>query len=190
MDDTTSARHGPRNLELKVRCSEAELAEVRVRLGAAGTEPIALRQLDTYFTAPHGRLKLREIAGPGDERAAELIGYRRADRAGARWSDYDRVPIGPDDAPALIRALSATLGLRTVVAKTRAVALLGRTRVHLDRVDDLGCFVELETVAAPGDDHAGIESELAEIVATLGLGRFEVVAGSYAELVEALGARR
>jgi adenylate cyclase class IV len=186
MDDPTLSRNGSRNLELKVCCPEAGWTDVRVRLLSSGTRLTALRQIDTYFAVPRGRLKLREIAGPGDgERAAELIGYTRPNLAGARWSHYERVPIAPSDAPALIRALTATIGLRVVVAKTREIALLGRTRVHLDRVDDLGNFVELETVIAPDDPETGAEAELAAVVATLGLDRFVVVPGSYAELVEA-----
>src|SRR5262245_10720332 len=118
MDDPTAPRNGPRNLELKVRCSEAGLVDVRQRLLASETPLAALRQIDTYFAVPHGRLKLREIAGPGDgERAAEMIGYTRPDLTGARWSSYERVPLDPTDAPALIRALTATIGPRAVVTK-------------------------------------------------------------------------
>jgi predicted adenylyl cyclase CyaB len=162
------------------------LIDVRERLVSTGAQVVALRQTDTYFAVPRGRLKLREIAGPGaGERAAELIGYRRPDLAGARWSAYDRVPIAPDDAPALKDALTATIGPRAVVVKRREVGLLGRTRVHLDQVDGLGCFVELETVVAPDGDDADAERELAEIVTRLALDRFPVIAGSYADLVQA-----
>ena len=186
MDDRARERNEPCNLEVKVRCLAEDLADVRERLVAAGAQLTALRQVDTYFAVPLGRLKLREIAGPSaTERAAELIGYTRPDLAGARWSAYDRVPIAPDDTPALKRALTATIGPRAVVVKSREVGLLGRTRVHLDRVDGLGCFVELETVVVLGEDDAGVERELAEVVGLLGLDRFPAVAGSYADLIDA-----
>lgn len=185
MDHQTPPRNGARNLELKVRCDEAEQAHVRARLHAAGATTVRLRQIDTYFAVPRGRLKLREIAGPGEaDRAAELIGYARPDVVGARWSTYHRVPVAPADASTLKNALAATIKVRGVVAKEREVGILGRTRVHLDRVDGLGCFVELETVVSAGDDGVAAEVELAEVVAVLGLGRFEAIAGSYADLAE------
>ena len=187
MDDNGRSRNGPRNLELKVGCSDDDLVDVRERLTAAGARVTALRQTDTYFASPRGRLKLREIEGPGpDQRAAELIGYSRPDVAGARWSAYDRIPVAPMAAPALKRALTRTIGLRGVVSKRREVGVLGRTRVHLDRVDGLGCFVELETVVAPGDDDGGVERELTDVAGLLGLDRFPAVAGSYADLIDAI----
>jgi adenylate cyclase class IV len=141
-----------------------------------------MRQIDTYFAVPRGRLKLRQIAGPGEVGSAELIGYARPDVAGARWSAYDLVPVAPDDVPALKRALAATVGIRAVVTKEREVGVLRRTRVHLDNVEGLGCFVELETVVAAGDDEAGAAGELADVAALLGLEGLEPIAGSYAEL--------
>ena len=185
MDDLTSPRKAARNLELKVSCDEADLERVRARLFAAGATTIRLRQVDTYFAVPRGRLKLRETAGPnGDHRAAELIGYARPDVAGARWSAYHRVSVAPGDASTLKNALAATIDVRVVVSKVREVGLLDRTRVHLDRVEGLGCFVELETVVGPDEGGAGADVELSQVAALLGLDRLEPVAGSYADLAD------
>ena len=182
MDDSARLRNSARNLELKVRCVAAELEGIRARLLAAGVTPVRMRQIDTYFAVPRGRLKLREIAGPGEERAAELIGYTRLDLAAARWSAYDLVPVAPGDVPALKRALTSTVGVRVVVVKERDVGVIRRTRVHLDEVKGLGCFVELETVVAPGDKDETASDELSELAALLGLDGLETVAGSYADL--------
>ena len=182
MDESAPQRNTARNLELKVRCDAADLDKIRARLFAAGVTTVRMRQIDTYFAVPRGRLKLREIVGPGEERAAELIGYTRLDVAAARWSAYDLVPVSPGDAPALKRALAATVGVRVVVVKERDVGVLRRTRVHLDEVKGHGCFVELETVVAPGDEDATASDELVELAALLGLDGLETVAGSYADL--------
>ena len=185
MDDLTSPRKAARNLELKVSCDEADLWRVRDRLLAAGATTIRHRQIDTYFAVPRGRLKLREIAGANpNDRAAELIGYDRPDTAGPRWSAYHRIAVAPGDAAILKNALTATVSVRVVVAKEREVGVLSRTRVHLDRVEGLGCFVELETVVGPDEDGAGADVELSQVTALLGLDRLEPVAGSYADLAD------
>ncbi|CAA9552680.1 MAG: hypothetical protein AVDCRST_MAG73-3084 [uncultured Thermomicrobiales bacterium] len=143
-----------------------------------------LTQRDAYFAAARGRLKLRRSDEAGRDPAAELIAYHRADETGSRWSAYHRVPVAAEDARALEAALSETVGALAVVAKTRAVGVVGRTRVHLDDVAGLGAFVELETVVA-GGDRAAAETEHTAVVAELGLdrGRFAPVAGSYADLM-------
>ena len=197
-------RHPSRNLELKVRGDPARLADARARLAAAGVPARpALRQVDTYFDVPHGRLKLREIV-PADADAdadadaavlptAELIAYARPDDPAARWSAYHLAPVPAAAAPAVRATLAAALGVRTVLVKRRQVAIVGRTRVHLDLVDGLGAFIELETVL--GDDgSAGTDAdavgttaaaELAAVAALVGLDPAGdgVVAGSYADLL-------
>ena len=103
----------PLNAEFKARV--ADLAPVRARLAAmqprwAGVDA----QRDTYFDAPNGRLKLRE----GTVETA-LIAYTRADIAGVKRSDVTLAPLTPDAAAAVGAALAASLGVRTVVEKTR-----------------------------------------------------------------------
>lgn len=173
-----------RNVELKVRCDEGTLAAIERELVERGHSAVDLRQVDTYFRATSGRLKLREIASiDGDGDAAELIVYGRPDQAGARLSDYRRVTIPPSEATRLREALRSALGELVVVEKRRRVAVVGRTRVHLDRVAGLGAFVELETVLAEGDDEAAAAAELAEVAASLGIGGLAPIAGSYSDLL-------
>ncbi|MEA2511825.1 MAG: hypothetical protein QOJ59_1312 [Thermomicrobiales bacterium] len=173
-----------RNLELKVRCPPGDLSIVRERAQQFGVSPfVHLRQVDTYFAVAHGRLKLREISPSEGARSAELIAYARPDQAGPRWSSYRRVPVPAADASELRAALAETVGVAAVVTKTRDVAILGRTRIHLDSVAGLGEFVELETVIE-GQDEGDAAEELAEVADALGLGAYERIAGSYGDLVE------
>ncbi len=161
------------------------LRDARARLAGAGASPIqALAQVDTYFTAARGRLKLRETTPTGGSPTAELIAYARPDDTGPRWSAYRRVPVTPGDAAALKAALAESVGVLAVVAKTRDIACWRATRVHLDRVDGLGAFIELETVMA-GQTDAEAGAELAEAAALLGLGSGgdAPIGGSYADLV-------
>ena len=178
------AAQAARNLELKVRCGDGDLDRVRRVLRDVGVPTETLRQVDTYFAATRGRLKLRTatpLGGPGAA-TAELIAYHRPDTAAARWSAYHRAAVPPAEAPALRAGLASALGVVAEVTKTREVGLRGRTRVHLDRVAGLGTFVELETVAADRPETA-VAAELAAAAALLGLDRLEPVAGSYADLL-------
>lgn len=86
-----------------------------------------------------GRLKLRQFS----PESGELIAYSRADVAGTKQSDY---LIVPTSTPAELRALAAALGVRQTVIKTRVLLRVGQTRIHLDAVQGLGSFVELEVV--------------------------------------------
>ena len=186
-----------RNVELKVARDAASLARARVLALAAGaTVAGVLRQTDTYFHTPSGRLKLRQISEGGQAERAVLIGYARGDVAGARESDYQIVAIA--DAPGLIALLGARLGVRAQVVKERELLLLRHTRIHLDRVAQLGAFVELETLVgaaeAGRDGAAGVadaatgERELREIAAALELPLEAGIPGSYADLLERLDA--
>jgi hypothetical protein len=90
---------GPRrNIELKARCPDlARAAEAARKLGA--TRVGALRQHDTYFVVPTGRLKLREMDG----KPAELVFYQRANEPTFRGSDDHicRSRAGPDEGGAV-----------------------------------------------------------------------------------------
>jgi predicted adenylyl cyclase CyaB len=147
----------PANLELKARA--ADLAAVRERVKAVATAWLGVdEQVDTYFRAARGRLKLRESSLSG----GQLVAYLRPDQPGARRSDYVVIPV-PEPARTK-ELLAALLGVHRVVRKTREIALHENVRIHLDRVEGLGAFVELEAV---WDGSAAGEAEQARKVAFL-----------------------
>src|SRR5262249_16221946 len=137
-----------------------------------------LEQEDTFFHCPHGRLKLRKFSAA----AGELIHYERPDEAGPTTSHYVR---GPTAEPDRLRdVLAAVYGVLGVVRKRRTVQLVGRTRVPLDAVEDLGTFVELEVVL---DDAEPVEPGVAEaqrLMAVLGIGEEQLVRGAYLDLLQ------
>lgn len=170
----------PQNIELKVACSASQFGAVRDRLNQRLLRSCeTLIQVDTYFRVPCGRLKLREIESDGI-RFAELIQYDRPDVAGARTSTYQRIDVNPE----LKSALLAALGELVTVRKRRTVAIWQATRVHLDVVEGLGQFVELETVldAAEGSKERG-RAEHDDVVEWLGLANMEPIPGSYSDLL-------
>jgi homotetrameric cytidine deaminase len=165
-----------RNVELKARDAHPDRTLERAR--ALGAEDRGeLRQRDTYFAAPHGRLKLRE-QDPG---GAELIAYERPDAAEARESRYRITPV--PDAAATAEALDAALGTVVVVDKRRHLLLWEGVRIHLDRVEGLGAFVELEGVAAADSDLAREGALVARLRAELGIADDALEPRGYADLL-------
>ncbi len=173
------------NVELKARCPD--LATVRRRALDAGARPRGvLEQRDTYFVVPAGRLKLREQrADPGDGAivvSAELLHYRRADATRSRSSRYRRTPV---EDPAAMRALLLdALGPDGEVRKRRELLLAENVRIHLDEVDGLGTFVELEGVVDPvAHPRPGTTARVEHLRAALGIDQRDIVAEGYRELV-------
>jgi homotetrameric cytidine deaminase len=165
-----------RNIEIKARDADpARTLELALGLGA--TDKGVISQRDTYFARARVRLKLREQE-PGED---ELIEYRRADEAGSRTSSYRRVPVGA--AAELREALDAALGTLVVVAKRRRLLLLDNVRIHLDEVEGLGSFMELEAVAAADSDLAAEHDQVARLRAQLEIGDEALVGESYSDLL-------
>ena len=165
-----------RNIELKVRIDSVE-ALLPLALQLTGAEPEVIDQDDTYFAVTQGRLKLREFA----DGSAELIHDHRSDTPTAKAGDRVRVPV-PD--PVLLReALARGCGLRGRVRKRRWLLRAGATRIHLDRVEGLGDFMELEVVlTAEESDSTGVR--IAEgLMQALGLEHAEPLAGAYLDLL-------
>lgn len=163
-----------RNLEFKARLDDPKSVLSKARsLGADLWGD--LRQVDTYFDVPDGRLKLRETAGfPG-----ELIYYQRDEAGALRQSDYQTAP-APNPA-AVIAMLGAALGVRAVVRKKRTLLLLDTTRVHLDNVEQLGQFLEIEVPVK--DDEGAAAGTLAMLMREMGFSWDDCIRASYLDLL-------
>jgi len=133
-----------RNIEIKARIASVEALEPKAA-ALADQGPIEIRQDDTFFVCPRGRLKLRAFSAT----EGQLIFYRRTDQAGPKESFYVLAPTASPDT--LREALSLAYGQAGRVRKLRTLYIVGRTRVHLDRVEDLGHFLELEVVLSDGE---------------------------------------
>jgi predicted adenylyl cyclase CyaB len=168
-----------RNVEIKARIGSIEALLPRARALADG-DAQRLVQDDTFFDVPRGRLKLREF----DDGSAELIHYQRADTAGAKLSDYVRtqVPSPASMREALERALGAAIGR---VRKQRLVLMAGATRIHLDDVEGLGEFIELEVVLREGQSEADGALVAEQLMHDLGLAAASRIAGAYLDLLAA-----
>src|ERR687894_431463 len=149
-----------RNVELKAHDEDPGRTLERA-LAAGAQDRGVLRQRDTYFAVPRGRLKLREEEPGG----ATLIAYERPDAASERVSHYRLVPV--PDPEALRAALAAANGIDVVVVKRRHLLLWETVRIHLDEVRGLGSFLELEAVATPGSHPPRERAQVAHLRASL-----------------------
>jgi adenylate cyclase class 2 len=170
-----------RNIELKAIDPDPSASlEVCRALGAEDRGVIAQR--DTYFEVARGGLKLRDEQ-PG---RPHLIQFERASEPQQRESRY-RI-IGVSDGAALCAALAAAIGIRGVVVKRRRLLLWQSVRIHLDEVEQLGRFIELEAVAPADSDLAHEHQLIAELRDALGITDERLVAVGYAtQLLRASG---
>lgn len=165
-----------RNVEIKARLSSVEGVR-RALASLASGPPQVLQQVDTFFHVPQGRLKVRAFP----DGTGELISYHRPDQLGPSTSAYTRIPYPSADT--LVEALQAVLPTRGRVEKQREVFLVGRTRVHLDRVEALGWFLELEVVLTSGDSVEDGMREAQELLDTLKIGEEMLIAEAYIDLL-------
>ncbi len=166
-----------RNIEIKAKFKNiagltAKVAEL------ADKGPVEIYQDDTFFTCANGRLKLRTFSAT----AAELIFYRRPDQTGPKESVYS---IAPVTAPDKIReVLSQAYGQTGRVIKHRTLFLIGRTRVHLDKVERLGDFLELEVVLAENEASEDGVAVANDLLRKLGIPAENLIEGAYVDLLK------
>ena len=166
----------PRNIEIKARIARID-ALLPKAAAIADQGPVEIAQDDTFFRCESGRLKLRTLSPS----AGQLIFYRRADRQGPKESFYQVTPTSAPDS--LRETLSLACGQIGRVQKTRTLFLVGRTRIHLDRVEGLGHFLELEVVLEDEEPLEAGTQEAHDIMARLGVEPSQLIEGAYLDLL-------
>lgn len=170
----------PANIEIKARARDFD--DIYRRAEGLSRVPVETNpQEDTFFNTPQGRLKLRILAGD----KGQLIYYTRPDQEGPKRSDY-HIYYTSDPAN-LKRILGMTYGIRGEVRKTRYLFLVGQTRIHLDDVEGLGKFMELEVVLEDGQSDADGQAIAEGLMASLGITEADLLDAAYMDLLEADG---
>ena len=124
------------NVEIKAKSINAEKIRnwlIQHNADFKGTD----LQTDTYFNVANGRLKLRE-----GNIENNLIYYERNNQAGPKSSDFILTKI--PEADKLKESLSKANGIKTVVRKKREIYYISNVKFHIDEVEGLGSFVEIE----------------------------------------------
>jgi predicted adenylyl cyclase CyaB len=167
----------PSNIEIKARVRNFE--EIQRRAEQLSDAPVEIiPQEDTFFNTPHGRLKLRVLS----QEEGQLIYYTRPDQEGPKRSDYHIFVTS--DSENLKRVLELAYGIRGIVRKIRYLYLVGQTRLHLDDVEGLGQFMELEVVLQEGQNDAEGQRIAETLMTALGVERSDLLEGAYMDLLE------
>jgi predicted adenylyl cyclase CyaB len=165
-----------RNVEIKVSLVDFEATRARVQ-ALTKSRPTEIYQTDTFFNTREGRLKVRHFSNY----SGELIFYSREDVYGPKLSSFLRIPTNSPNA--VCEALNSAVGQLGKTIKQRLLFMYGRTRIHLDRVQDLGDFLELEVMLTEGETEEDGRAEANVVATKLGIASEEKVDCSYIDLI-------
>jgi len=166
-----------KNIELKVKTKNFHgTINLLKKLGATRRKP--LFQIDTYFHSPNGRLKTREI----NQSSRELIYYQRPDSLKSKISTYKIIPLTLTELKITKDILGRLYKKWLVVKKNRDLWRFEQTRIHLDKVQKLGNFIELETVI-DGISPTTAAKEHQLVITNLHLHNHKKIGKSYSDLL-------
>jgi predicted adenylyl cyclase CyaB len=166
----------PRNIEIKAKVHNVNHLRLLIEK-IAGTPAQLIFQEDTYFHSSSGRLKLR-IYTP--ERG-ELIYYQRSNQEGPKESNY--IISTTSEPRSLKEVLTSAYGVRGVILKQRELYRVGQATIHLDRVEGLGEFLELEFVMQNGQTDAEGMETLEHLMDKLGIEGKDLINCAYIDLL-------
>ena len=165
----------PSNVEVKLRL--ADLGATRRRVAEIGACYAATEeQVDRYYELDGSRrVKLRTFG-----KTAQLIEYDRPEEDGIRTSRYRITPVRDTEAGICLVPKGDPL---VVVRKRREIHLLGNVRIHLDEVEGLGEFLELEAVVDGDHDESRCREQVEQILSGLDLTKADRLPASYSDLL-------
>ncbi|MBK8965388.1 MAG: class IV adenylate cyclase [Saprospiraceae bacterium] len=166
------------NIELKARTNRH--AEIRRWLRENNADFRGLdEQTDTYFQLPEGRGRLKLRQGTIEN---NLIHYHRSDDPAARASEVCLAPV--TDPEALLNCLTLALGVRVQVKKRREIYFVENVKIHLDELDGLGQFVEIEAIApAPDFPNDTLHAQCTFFMALFQIQPEDILAESYSDML-------
>ncbi len=134
-------------------------------------------QIDTYFNAPNGRLKLRE-----GNIENNLIHYNRLDQSAPKQSDFTLFKT--EDKESLKDILAKSMGIKVIIDKKREIYFIDNVKFHLDVVEDLGTFVEIEATDMEGKKAAEeLLIQCQYYLNLFGIGEQDLITNSYSDLL-------
>lgn len=164
------------NVEIKARCNDQDRIRGYLKDHGADFKGVD-HQVDTYFNVAHGRMKLRE----GDIENY-LVHYDRPDREGPKQTRVAIYRLGPN--PSLKEVLTEALGILVVVDKRREIYFIDNVKFHIDLVDGLGTFMEIEAIDFDGSiSHADLYEQCKHYLEELKIKRDDLVPLSYSDLI-------
>ena len=168
---------GHLNIEIKARCKNQDCIHSVLKAHHAEFKGLD-HQIDTYFETKSGRLKLRE----GNIENA-LVYYEREDKEGPKKSDIVLYQTGQSSG-SLKDILTKTLGIKVVVEKRREIYFIDNVKFHLDLVEDLGTFVEIEAIDVTGViGKEKLHEQCREFCTLFNIAKEDYISCSYSDLL-------
>jgi len=166
-----------KNIELKILVNNFK--KIKFLLKRIEAENIGkIYQKDIYYYCKNRRLKIRNI----DNKKYELISYIRPNKTNSKISTYEIFNINSKKIKLIKSLMEKKFTQRNIVEKKRDLWIWRNTRVHLDRVKELGYFMELETIV--GNRHLEeAKAEFDNIFKLLDLKKYKKIANSYSDLL-------
>ena len=164
------------NVEIKAKCRDHDGARKILEEKNADFKGID-HQIDTYFKVANGRLKLRE-----GNIENHLVYYERENQEGPKQSNVILFENNPGSPLKLI--LEKSLGVLAIVDKKREIYFIDNVKFHLDFVEGLGTFLEIEAIdreCSIGKDR--LNEQCAESMKLLGVADTDLISDSYSDLV-------
>ncbi|CAK9818789.1 Putative adenylate cyclase MJ0240 [Anthophora plagiata] len=168
-----------RNIEIKAKIDDPELIISRIKQ-LTDDKCVVIKQHDTFFKVPAGRrLKLRQF----EDSTGELLSYERPNVLGPKLSDYLKASLAPENCLTVANILRESYGCVGIVKKVRKLYMIGQTRVHVDNVEGLGNFLELEVFLTDEQDAEFGEKIAQDLMAKLGIQSDDLIAEAYIDLL-------
>lgn len=164
------------NIEIKARCSNHEKIRTILRDRNAFFKGLD-HQVDTYFKVSKGRLKLREGIIEND-----LIFYNRENKKGPKQSDVIFYTVEPGST--LKSVLLNSHEVLVVVDKKREIYFIENIKFHLDNVDQLGTFVEIEAIGRDiTADTEKLLNQCKEYLELFAIDEADLISVSYSDMI-------
>ncbi|ACB84643.1 class IV adenylate cyclase [Natranaerobius thermophilus] len=165
------------NIEIKAKCSNPEKVREILKVEGAIYKGID-HQVDTYFNVNNGRLKLREGTIENN-----LISYQREEKKGPKESDYILYKTEPNTT--LKDVLIRSLGIHIVVDKQREIYFIDNLKFHIDSVENLGNFIEIEAIDKGGSiGKEKLLKQCKQYMNLFGVCEEDLLSNSYSDLLE------
>jgi len=169
------------NVEIKARCLDTKVFERTLRSLGANFHGVD-HQLDTYFRVSQGRLKLRE----GNIENALIHYAREDDFTGPKKSLVTLYQLG-ERASELKNILSNSIGILVVVDKCRKIFFIENVKFHIDTVEQLGTFVEIEVMDHLGDsgpiEFEQLKTQCDHYIEALQISKVDLISHSYSDMI-------
>jgi len=164
------------NIEIKARCPSAEkIRRILVEKNAdfRGVD----EQEDTYFNCSNGRLKLRQGRIENN-----LIHYFRENSSDPKTSQVTL--FATKNAATLKKILTDAYGKKVVVKKRREIYFIENVKFHIDEVDELGSFVEIEAIDSDGRfSEAELREQCEKYLQLFDIQKSDLLAKSYSDML-------